>query len=69
VIAMKRVKGVYEDKVVKLLEKVDAEEGSEVEVVFPHHYQEAKARQLRWLNKGFHMGKITHRSRDELHDR
>lgn len=66
---MKRVKGIYEDNVVKLLEKVDAKEGSEVEVVFLHQYQEAQARQLRWLSQGFHMGKITHRSRDELHER
>jgi predicted DNA-binding antitoxin AbrB/MazE fold protein len=69
VIAMKRVKGIYEDQVVKLLEKVDAEEGSEVEVIFPSNYQEAKAHQFRWLNRGFRMGKITHRSRDELHER
>jgi len=31
---MKRVKGVYEGKMVRLLEGVDAEEGTEVEVLF-----------------------------------
>lgn len=66
---MKRVKGIYENQMVKLLEKVDAEEGSEVEVIFTHQYSEAKARQLELLNKGFHMGKITRRSRAELHER
>ena len=66
---MKRVKGIYKDQVVKLLEKVDAENGSEVEVIFTHSYGEAKERQLRWLHKGFRMGKSTHRSRDELHER
>jgi predicted DNA-binding antitoxin AbrB/MazE fold protein len=66
---MKRVKGIYEDQVVKLLEKVEAADGSEVEVIFTHHYPEAKARQLRWLNTGFHMGKLARRGRDELHER
>ena len=66
---MKRVKGIYQDNVVKLLAKVDAEEGSEVEVIFPPPYQAAKMRQLRWLIKGFHMGKIMRRNRDELHER
>lgn len=65
---MRRVKGIYEDQVVKLLEKVDAEEGSEVEVIFAHYYQEAKARQFLWLNKGFHMGRLTCRSRAQLHE-
>jgi predicted DNA-binding antitoxin AbrB/MazE fold protein len=69
VIVMKRVKGIYQNNVVKLLEKVDAEEGSEVEVIFPPSYQAAKMRQLRWLIKGFHMGKIIRQSRDELHER
>lgn len=31
---MRKVKGIYEDKVVKLLEEVEAEEGTEVEVIF-----------------------------------
>jgi predicted DNA-binding antitoxin AbrB/MazE fold protein len=66
---MRRVKGIYQNNVVKLLEKVDAEEGSEVEVVFPTSYQAAKTRQLRWLIKGFHMGKIIRQGRDELHER
>ncbi len=31
---MKKVKGIYEDNVVKLLEEVHAEDGAEVEVLF-----------------------------------
>lgn len=69
VIVMRRVKGIYEDQVVRLLEKVEAKEGSEVEVMFADYYQEAKARQILWLKKGFHMGKLTCRNRAQLHDR
>jgi len=68
-LTMKRVKGIYENQTVKLLEKVEAEDGIEVEVIFTGSYQEAKARQLRYLDNGFHMGKTTHRSRAELHER
>ncbi len=66
---MKRVKGIYENKVVKLLEPLNAAAGSEVEVLFPQLYQEAKARQFALLDQGFQMGKVTRQSRTELHER
>lgn len=66
---MKRVKGIFENEVIKLLEKVDAEDGSEVEVIFSDDYKEVKARQFILLDRGFRMGRILHRSRAELHER
>ncbi len=66
---MKRVKGIYKNRVVKLLEEVEAEDGSEVEVIFTNHSQQAKARQLQWLDQGFHLGKSSRLPRAELHDR
>lgn len=66
---MKRVKGIYENQLVKLLENVEAEDGSEVEVIFPNYHQTARARQLKWLEQGFPMGQPGARSRVELHER
>ncbi len=66
---MKRVKGIYENHVVKLLEDVDVEDGSEVDVIFANHGREVKARQFKWLEQGFHMGKLSRRDRAELHER
>lgn len=66
---MKRVKGIYENHVIKLFEQVDAEDGSAVEVIFTFDYQDAKARQFKLLNRGFRMGQSTRRNRTELHER
>ena len=66
---MKKVKGILQGQVIKLLEKVEAKDGTKVEVIFEEDHQQAKERQLRLIRSGFDMGRIIYQSREELHER
>ncbi|MCK4617688.1 hypothetical protein KAT45_02170 [Candidatus Aerophobetes bacterium] len=66
---MKKVKGILQGQVIKLLEKVEAKDGTKVAVIFEEDHQQAKERQLRLIRSGFDMGRIISQSREELHER
>lgn len=66
---MKKVKGILQGQVIKLLEKVEAKDGTKVEVIFEEDQQQAEERQLRLIRSGFNMGRIVYQNREELHER
>ncbi len=69
---MKRVKGVYEGKMVRLLERVDAKEGTEVEVLFSNGARKDHIEQSEELHRRIKeslakaMPKLLHMSDKEL---
>jgi len=66
---MKKVKGILQGQVIKLLEKVEVKDGTKAEVIFEENHQQAKERQLGLVKSGFDMGRIIYQSREELHER
>ena len=68
---MVKVKGLYDGKGIKLLEKIDLPEMTEVEVYIKPIEKGKKSLkdQLETMKRGFHMGRILVSSREELHER
>ncbi len=68
---MVKARGVNDGKGIRLLEKVDLPEMSEVEVYFKPIEKSPKSLkdQLETMKKGFDMGKILVSFREELHER
>lgn len=66
---MKKVKGILQGQVIRLLEEVEVKDGTKAEVIFEEDHQQAKERQLRLVESGFDMGRITYQNREELHER
>ena len=68
---MLRVKGLYDGQNIKLLEKIDFPNMTEVEIFLKPIQKRRKslARQLKTMKKGFNMGRVLIKSRDELHER
>lgn len=68
---MGKVKGLYDGKGIRLLEKIDLPEMTEIEICFKPvgKVKESLKRQLETMKKGFEMGKILVGSREELHER
>lgn len=69
---MRRVKGVYEDKMVRLLEEVDAAEGTKVEVLFSNEERKDHIRQSEEIHRRIKesiakaVPKLTYMSDEEL---
>lgn len=70
------VKGIYEGNSIELLEPVKAQQGIEVEVIFPNiadkeiSFVNAMHQEIERMNKGFPLGGGPYyQRRDELHER
>lgn len=70
---LKVVEGIYKSKSLKLFKPLDLQEGQLIKAIVikinQKRSQIAKERQLSLLDKGFDMGKILMKNREELHER
>ncbi len=68
---MVKVKGLYDGKNIRLLEKINLPKMIEVEVYFEPigRGKESLTKQLETMKRGFDMGRILVNSREELHER